>query len=139
MWLTTGINFSDGLGRCVIMVGLPFASVGSVELRERMRYVESLPGAATNAGRELYEVSDVGWGDLIAKNICMRAVNQSIGRAIRHANDYACILLLDKRYASQRIRTKLPKWIGQDVRSQEQYSDAAKAVAAFFRDKRLRS
>ena len=39
------------------MVGLPFANVGSVELQERMRYVEGLPGAGKEASRELYEVS----------------------------------------------------------------------------------
>lgn len=41
------------------MVGLPFANVGSVELQERMRYVESLPGAGKDASRELYEVGAV--------------------------------------------------------------------------------
>ncbi len=38
------------------MVGLPFANLGSVELKERMRYVETLPGSGKNAGQELYEV-----------------------------------------------------------------------------------
>jgi len=124
--LSEGINFSDSLGRCVIMVGLPFANVGSVELQERMRYVEKLPGAGKDAAKELYE------------NLCMRAVNQSIGRAIRHANDYATILLVDKRYASARIRNKLPKWIGEDVKVQEEWSGAARGIAAFFREKRER-
>lgn len=36
------------------MVGLPFANVGSVELQERMRYVERIGGK--DAGKELYEV-----------------------------------------------------------------------------------
>ncbi|TYJ52793.1 hypothetical protein B9479_006597 [Cryptococcus floricola] len=126
--LSEGINFSDGLGRCVIMVGLPFANVGSVELQERMKYVENIPGAAKGGGggRELYE------------NLCMRAVNQSIGRAIRHANDYATILLFDKRYATPRIRNKLPKWIGEDVKVEQTFGGVMKGVAAFFRDKRER-
>ncbi|ORY29962.1 helicase C-terminal domain-domain-containing protein [Naematelia encephala] len=124
--LSEGINFSDSLGRCVIMVGLPFANVGSVELQERMRYVEKLPGAGKDAAKELYE------------NLCMRAVNQSIGRAIRHANDYATILLVDRRYASGRIRNKLPKWIGDDIVIQEDWGGAAKGIAGFFREKRER-
>lgn len=69
-----GINFSDNLGRCVIMVGLPFANVSSVELQERMRYVETIPGASQGASREMYE------------NLCMRAVNQSIGEALFHSH-----------------------------------------------------
>ena len=45
------------------------------------------------------------------ENACMRAVNQSIGRAIRHRGDYAAIVLVDRRYGTARIRTKLPGWI----------------------------
>lgn len=66
----------------------------------------------------------------------MRAVNQSIGRAIRHANDYACILLVDARYARPRIRGKLPGWIGESVRVTQEWGEVAKGVAGFFREKR---
>lgn len=66
----------------------------------------------------------------------MRAVNQSIGRAIRHANDYATILLVDLRYSRPRIRGKLPKWIGEDVKIQESWNDVAKSISGFFREKR---
>lgn len=121
--LSEGINFSDALGRGVIMVGLPFASSHSVELKERMAYVSSIPNAVPNAGRELYE------------NLCMRAVNQSIGRAIRHANDYATILLVDQRYATDRISQKLPQWIGKDLRVGG-FPEAVRAVAGFFREKK---
>jgi chromosome transmission fidelity protein 1 len=68
----------------------------------------------------------------------MRAVNQSIGRAIRHANDYATILLVDRRYAGPKIKGKLPKWIGDDVLVQEEWGGAAKAIAGFLREKRER-
>lgn len=41
--------------------------------------------AGTVSGRSYYQT------------LCMRAVNQSIGRAIRHANDWAAIVLVDRR------------------------------------------
>jgi chromosome transmission fidelity protein 1 len=66
----------------------------------------------------------------------MRAVNQSIGRAIRHANDYATILLVDTRFSRPRVRGKLPKWIGEGVRVCNEWGEVAKGVAGFFRDKR---
>jgi chromosome transmission fidelity protein 1 len=66
----------------------------------------------------------------------MRTVNQCIGRAIRHANDYAAILLLDRRYGTARIRKKLPRWIDQGVAVQNDWGDVAKKLAAFFRQKR---
>ena len=44
------------------------------------------------AGREYYS------------SICMRAVNQSIGRSIRHAGDYASILLVDERYQDEQVK-----------------------------------
>jgi hypothetical protein len=86
----------------------------------------------------------------------MRAVNQSIGRAIRHRGDYACILLVDRRYGSPRIRGQLPAWIqrglvaappplpanggggGGDVDGggqEERFSKLLSRLSTFFRDK----
>ncbi|KAG8811441.1 ATP-dependent DNA helicase chl1 [Serendipita sp. 399] len=128
--LSEGLNFSDELARAVVIVGLPFANVGSVELQERMRYVRELDQrtattigtmSTRDAGMELYE------------NICMKAVNQSIGRAIRHQNDWAALILLDERYASARIRSKLPKWIGDGVSTPEKFGQVVKELAQFYR------
>ncbi|CAK7231642.1 ATP-dependent DNA helicase chl1 [Sporothrix eucalyptigena] len=108
--MSEGINFSDRLGRCVVIVGLPFPNIHAPDWKARMEYIESTAGAAGTGGtpssasgkelaREYYE------------NACMRAVNQSIGRAIRHRADYAAIVLCDHRFSSARIRNKLSAWI----------------------------
>jgi len=68
--LSEGLNFTDELARAVVMVGLPYPNASSPELKERLKYVSHLSkqkGEMGDAGKELYE------------NLCMNAVNQSIG------------------------------------------------------------
>ena len=113
--LSEGINFSDKLGRGVLIVGLPFPNIRSAVWQAKIQYIEqktrekatgseaSRQSAARAAGRDYYE------------NSCMRAVNQCIGRAIRHRDDYAAIVLIDKRYDKPGIQTKLPAWIKQSM------------------------
>ena len=50
------------------MVGLPFANMKSVSLMEKMKYMDQ---KSNGAGMGYYE------------NLCMRAVNQSIGKTLR--------------------------------------------------------
>lgn len=70
------------------------------------------------------------------ENACMRSVNQSIGRAIRHRNDYAAIVLVDRRYSSARIRSKLPRWIGSSMEQEESLGKVMGGLSSFFRAKR---
>ena len=127
--LSEGINFSDDLGRCVMVVGLPFPNLDTPEWKAKMQYLDSRAVArgetSSKASREH------------AENVCMRAVNQAIGRAIRHKGDWASILLFDARYAQHRVQAKLPGWIreslpARDEARQGRIDDVTKDVAHFF-------
>ncbi|KAL8679604.1 MAG: hypothetical protein Q9186_004117 [Xanthomendoza sp. 1 TL-2023] len=131
--MSEGINFSDRLGRGVVVVGLPFPNLHSARWTAKLDYIErsvigrggsSAEGKA--AGRDLYE------------NACMRAVNQSIGRAIRHQTDFASILLLDRRYSTSRIASKLPGWIKQgfdDNKAVPTFTEIVQGLQNFFKAK----
>lgn len=118
--LSEGLNFSDDLGRCVCIVGLPFPNKNSPELAERMKYLDTIGASSA----EYYE------------NLCMKAVNQSIGRAIRHIRDYAAVLLIDERYQMTKIQSKLPEWIRRSTKNAMQFGVVQGALAKFFRDKK---
>lgn len=40
-----------------------------------------------------------------------RAVNQAMGRVIRHRHDYGAVLLCDARFANRNTQSTLSKWI----------------------------
>jgi chromosome transmission fidelity protein 1 len=87
------------MARCVVVIGLPYPDISDPELKEKM---SALDGSTekTISGQAYYQ------------NLCMRAVNQSVGRAIRHSKDYAAIILIDQRYTTDsRIWSGLPNWI----------------------------
>ncbi|KAM0355154.1 hypothetical protein ACHAPU_001017 [Fusarium lateritium] len=140
--MSEGINFSDRLGRCVIVIGLPYPNIASPDWKAKIEYIETTTqnnliaqgtakeeaiSRAKQTARDFYE------------NACMRAVNQSIGRAIRHRGDYAAIVLVDRRYGTERIRGKLPGWIrGGLVKDSHEkgLGGLMGAVGGFFRSKR---
>lgn len=116
--MSEGINFSDRLGRCVVIVGLPYPNINSPEWKARIEYIESstinrlMNGTtATSTTKEQATAKAKQVARDFYENACMRAVNQSIGRAIRHRGDYAAIVLVDRRFSTDRIRKKLPGWI----------------------------
>lgn len=120
--LSEGINFSDELARCVVVVGLPYPDSRDPVLQMKLQYTDSIR-PNSNASGELYEA------------MCMKAVNQSIGRAIRHINDYAAIVLLDQRYSRPKTLQLLPGWISRQISCCDHFSVVQEKLTAFFQTK----
>ncbi|XP_019566842.2 ATP-dependent DNA helicase DDX11 isoform X4 [Rhinolophus sinicus] len=124
--MSEGINFSDNLGRCVVVVGMPYPNIKSPELQEKVAYLDhTLPRRP----------GQLPPGKALVENLCMKAVNQSIGRAIRHQKDFASIVLLDQRYARPSILAKLPGWIQDRVEVKATFGPAFAALRKFHHEK----
>ena len=109
--LSEGINFANDMARGVLVVGLPYADPNDPVLREKM--------AGNN--QEYYQT------------LCLRSVNQSVGRAIRHAKDYAVIGLLDGRYTQKRIWKDLPGWLRQSGNPKKtDWKEHLQDIGSFF-------
>ncbi|XP_072940109.1 ATP-dependent DNA helicase DDX11 [Epargyreus clarus] len=115
--LSEGLNFSDDLGRCVIVVGMPYPNVKSPELQEKIVYLNRINSGA---------------GSIYYENLCMKAVNQCIGRAVRHANDYACVLLVDDRYSRPNTISALPSFVQKSLLSNCTFGQSIGSIAKFF-------
>lgn len=116
--LSEGINFSDHLARCVIVVGMPYPDKRDAIIKEKLRFADS---------------KQAGSGNLLYEAMCMKAVNQSIGRSIRHVGDYASVLLLDRRYSQQRIINQLPVWMKDVVTTCSSFEQAQSELNTFFK------
>eukprot|EP00986_Skeletonema_menzelii_P010471 scaffold5088_cov133-Skeletonema_menzelii.AAC.2 len=125
--MSEGINFANEMARCVLVAGLPFPDITDPVLKEKMESLDKdfrQRGTGIN-GQDYYQ------------NLCMRTVNQSVGRAIRHSNDYAAIVLCDYRYSSEmRIWNALPQWLrrgsGATRCEDASFGKVMKNVRSFF-------
>ncbi|KDE06580.1 hypothetical protein MVLG_03076 [Microbotryum lychnidis-dioicae p1A1 Lamole] len=121
--LSEGINFANEMARAVIICGIPYPNAQSTELKERMNFLK-----ATTP-----KDSKIDPGQVLYQNLAFRAVNQSIGRAIRNSTDWAAIILLDARYQQVSKQIQLPHWLGQDVRNVDGFGQLMKEVVGFVK------
>jgi chromosome transmission fidelity protein 1 len=129
--LSEGINFSDDLCRLILLVGIPYPNPYTEEHKARTAYLQdSLVGRGFTIEEAKRKAVEGG------EDTALRAVNQAIGRAIRHKGDWACIVLVDSRWEGTRVRGKLAGWIGESVDGGSKFGDVVGKVGKFFRGRR---
>ena len=117
--------------RAVVVTGLPFAPYLDPKVKLKREFLD-----AARASAKARPSIDGGFGNgKLTQNVdneaasktlsgaewynqqAHRAVNQAIGRVIRHRHDYGSVLLLDHRFAEVRNKDGLSKWLVSVLRA----------------------
>jgi len=122
--VSEGIDFKDENARGVVVVGVPFPNIRDLQVDRKKQFNDSSHRLANGLllGRDWYRLQ------------ASRAVNQSIGRCIRHRHDYGAVVLLDPRYGRSDMLNSLPKWLRSGVTSRGPLEShvAAQQLRGFF-------
>ncbi|KAL4690670.1 hypothetical protein H8957_003737 [Semnopithecus entellus] len=121
-----GLDFSDTNGRGVIVTGLPYPPRMDPRVVLKMQFLDEMKGQGGAGGQFL---SGQEW----YRQQASRAVNQAIGRVIRHRQDYGAVFLCDHRFAFADARAQLPSWVRPHVRVYDNSGHVIRDVAQFFR------
>uniref|UniRef100_A0A3B3CSV6 Regulator of telomere elongation helicase 1 n=1 Tax=Oryzias melastigma TaxID=30732 RepID=A0A3B3CSV6_ORYME len=121
-----GLDFADTFSRGVIITGLPFPPKLDPRVVLKMQFLDEMsrnkaPGVRYLLGQEWY------------RQQAFRAVNQAIGRVIRHKEDYGAIFLCDQRFRNSDARAHLPSWVKPHVRIYDNFGNVVRDVSQFFR------
>ncbi|XP_043409343.1 regulator of telomere elongation helicase 1 isoform X3 [Prionailurus bengalensis] len=121
-----GLDFADTNGRGVIVTGLPYPPRMDPRVVLKMQFLDELKGRSGPGGQLL---SGHEW----YRQQASRAVNQAIGRVIRHRHDYGAIFLCDHRFTHADARAQLPSWVRPHVKVYDSFGHVIRDVAQFFR------
>lgn len=123
--VSEGLDFADVNGRAVVITGLPFPPKMDAKVRLKMNFLdESLRSGKSSkglSGREWY------------RQQASRAVNQAVGRVIRHKQDFGAILLCDARFTYPDALQQLPCWMRPYVKVYNEFGLVQRDLIHFFR------
>ena len=103
-----GINFYDDEVRMVICIGVPFPNLSDIRVKLKTDYLDKKSKIEKNNFN--------GWN--WSKEEAINTVNQSLGRLIRHKNDYGIMICFGIEFSKYGIQ--FSKWINDNI-SKESY------------------
>lgn len=90
-------------------------------LNEPRVFELALSSAQGLTGKQWYELDAV------------RAVNQAVGRVIRHSKDFGAVLLCDCRYVNPSVQNTLSMWLRSHLVKCPEFGPAYGKVSKFFK------
>ena len=120
--VSEGIDFADANARGVVVVGIPYPNLKDKQVELKRKY---------NDEKHAKNRASVLSGDQWYSQQAFRALNQAVGRCLRHRNDHGAVLLVDERYNGALTRN-LPKWLRPATRKCADFDDSVAGLRAFF-------
>ncbi|OWZ23055.1 hypothetical protein PHMEG_0002137 [Phytophthora megakarya] len=125
--VSEGIDFSNDNARAVLCVGIPFPSVKELQVSLKRKYQDE------KSRMNMKLVNGHIWYQLQA----FRALNQALGRCIRHRQDYGAIMLLDSRHRFNKHTKSLSKWMRPYIQEFEHSQMCVPMFSDFFQRNRV--
>uniref|UniRef100_A0A7E4VYQ0 Helicase ATP-binding domain-containing protein n=1 Tax=Panagrellus redivivus TaxID=6233 RepID=A0A7E4VYQ0_PANRE len=127
--VSEGIDFTDDMARCVVCIGIPYPS-----------YVDELVVQKKQYNDLQSKTSRVLSGDEWYTTQAYRALNQALGRCLRHRNDWGAILLVDERFlekakSSNPDSNKISRWVRQRLLRYNDHPSLINALTAFVTER----
>uniref|UniRef100_A0A914DQ70 Helicase ATP-binding domain-containing protein n=1 Tax=Acrobeloides nanus TaxID=290746 RepID=A0A914DQ70_9BILA len=132
--VSEGIDFTDDKARCVICVGIPFPNAMDDQVVEKRKYndIHSRASKILN-GNEWYIIQ------------AYRALNQALGRCLRHINDWGALLLVDERFEQksripdQKEFSKISKWVRENLCAYDNFASFEQNLKDFVEKREKKS
>ncbi|KAJ8312439.1 hypothetical protein KUTeg_009812 [Tegillarca granosa] len=125
--VSEGLDFADNNARAVITVGIPYPNFKDVQVKLKREYNDK-----HRAERGLLSGGD--WYEIQA----FRALNQALGRCIRHRKDWGALILVDERFVRNDKYTKgLSKWVRNKVQHFNNFNLSMDSLVTFTKERQI--
>jgi fanconi anemia group J protein len=126
--VSEGLDFVDENARAVISIGIPYPSIRDEKIILKREYndkrsIAQDPDSRLLNGSQWYEKQ------------AFRAINQALGRCIRHKDDWGAIILLESRFHQSRNLDQLSRWIRPITKKLKDYHVGMKELKSFIDSK----
>ncbi|XP_052802476.1 Fanconi anemia group J protein homolog isoform X2 [Mya arenaria] len=112
--VSEGMDFADNNARAVITVGIPFPSFKDLQVKLKREYNDKYRyDRGLLSGGDWYEIQ------------AFRALNQALGRCIRHRKDWGALIMVDDRFVKNtgKYTKSLSRWIRSKVQTYSVFSN----------------
>ncbi|KAF9417372.1 hypothetical protein HW555_005469 [Spodoptera exigua] len=128
--VSEGMDFKDHQARAVICVGVPYPNLYDTGVSAKMQYNDKyVKDKNLLNGKEWLRVQ------------AYRALNQAVGRCVRHRGDWGAVLLVDCRYRQEYYTEHLSKWVkrflGNNHHTYESLATSPNGLTAFMQKMKI--